>query len=39
MRWLIANHTTGGIMTYADMSHIHIDVGPHFVALKAWSGR
>jgi hypothetical protein len=39
VRWLIANHTAGGIMTYADMSHIHIDVGPHFVALKAWSGR
>jgi hypothetical protein len=39
VRWLIANHTTGGIMTYADMSHVHVDIGPHFVALKAWSGR
>jgi hypothetical protein len=39
VRWLIANHTSGGIMTYADMSHIHVDIGPHFVALKAWSGR
>jgi hypothetical protein len=39
VRWLIANHTTGGTMTYADMSHIHVDVGQHFVALGAWSGR
>jgi uncharacterized protein YcbK (DUF882 family) len=39
VRWLIANHMTGGTMTYADMSHIHVDVGPHFVALNAWSGR
>lgn len=35
VRWLIANHTNGGTMTYADMSHIHVDVGPHFVALNA----
>jgi Peptidase M15 len=39
VRWLIANHTSGGTMTYADMSHIHVDVGPHFVAINAWSGR
>jgi hypothetical protein len=39
VRWLIANHTTGGTMTYADMSHIHVDIGHHFVALNAWSGR
>ena len=39
VRWLIANHTTGGTMTYADMSHIHVDVGQHFVALGARSGR
>lgn len=39
VRWLIANHTTGGTMTYSDMSHIHVDVGMHFVALNARSGR
>jgi len=39
VRWLIANHKTGGTMTYSDMSHIHVDVGPHFVALNAYSGR
>jgi hypothetical protein len=39
VRWLIANHASGGTMTYADMSHIHVDVGPHFVALNTWSGR
>jgi hypothetical protein len=31
--WLVANHKTGGTMTYPDMSHIHIDVGQHFVSL------
>jgi hypothetical protein len=31
--WLVANHPHGGTMTYADMSHIHIDVGQHFVSL------
>jgi len=39
VRWLIANHKSGGTMTYADMSHIHVDVGHHFVALGAYSGR
>jgi hypothetical protein len=39
VRWLIANHSSGGTMTYADMGHIHVDVGPHFVALGARSGR
>jgi uncharacterized protein YcbK (DUF882 family) len=39
VRWLVANHTSGGTMTYADMSHIHVDVGQHFVALGARSGR
>ena len=39
VRWLIANHTTGGTMTYADMRHIHVDIGQHFVALNAASGR
>jgi len=31
--WLIANHHEGGTMTYADMSHIHVDIGPHFVSI------
>lgn len=35
VRWLIANHKNGGTMTYAGMSHIHVDVGHHFVALDA----
>lgn len=38
VKWLIANHHSGGTMTYSDMSHIHIDVGQHFVALAAPSG-
>ena len=39
VRWLIANHRSGGVMTYADMGHIHVDIGPHFVSLGAGSGR
>jgi uncharacterized protein YcbK (DUF882 family) len=39
VRWLIANDHMGGIMTYRDMDHIHVDIGPHFVALGAPSGR
>jgi hypothetical protein len=35
--WLIANHHDGGTMTYADMDHIHVDIGPHFVSLAARS--
>jgi uncharacterized protein YcbK (DUF882 family) len=38
VRWLIANHKSGGTMTYSDMSHIHVDIGPHFVSLGAYSG-
>lgn len=38
VRWLIANHP-GGIMTYRRMSHIHMDVGPRFVALGHGGGR
>jgi Peptidase M15 len=34
-KWLIANHHSGGTMTYSDMSHIHADIGPHFVSLAA----
>jgi uncharacterized protein YcbK (DUF882 family) len=37
IEWLVANHHTGGTMTYADMDHIHVDIGPHFVSLA--SGR
>ena len=39
VRWLIANHHSGGVMTYSDMDHIHVDVGPRFVALNRPSGR
>jgi hypothetical protein len=35
VRWLIANHKAGGVMTYAGMSHIHVDIGYHFVALNS----
>jgi hypothetical protein len=35
--WLIANHHTGGTMTYSDMSHIHADIGPHFVSIAPGS--
>jgi hypothetical protein len=38
VRWLIANHHSGGVMTYSDMNHIHVDIGHHFVALGAPSG-
>jgi uncharacterized protein YcbK (DUF882 family) len=37
--WLRQNHHSGGIMTYRDMSHIHVDIGPRFVSLGARSGR
>ena len=39
IQWLIANHKSGGTMTYADMSHIHVDIGQHFVSLSGGSGR
>jgi uncharacterized protein YcbK (DUF882 family) len=38
VKWLIANHSSGGTMTYSDMDHIHVDVGYHFVALNRSSG-
>lgn len=38
IKWLVANHHSGGTMAYSDMSHIHIDVGPYFVALAEPSG-
>ncbi len=39
VQWLIANHQSGGTMTYRDMDHIHVDVGSRFVSLGANSGR
>jgi hypothetical protein len=45
LEWLIANHRTGGIMTYAGMDHIHVDIGPRFISLaggrhwSSWSSR
>ena len=39
VRWLIANHRSGGTMTYAGMSHIHVDIGPRFVSLNSGGGR
>jgi len=35
INWLIANHRSGGTMTYAHMNHIHVDIGPHFVSLNS----
>jgi SH3-like domain-containing protein len=42
LEWLIANHRAGGVMTYAGLDHIHVDIGPHFVSLargRHWSAR
>ena len=39
VRWLIANHKAGGTMTYAGMSHVHVDIGYHFVALNSGGRR
>jgi uncharacterized protein YcbK (DUF882 family) len=39
VRWLTANHRSGGTMTYRDMDHVHVDVGSRFVALNRPSGR
>ena len=36
--WLVANHRAGGTMTYPDMDHIHVDIGPHFVSLAGGRG-
>jgi hypothetical protein len=33
VRWLLANHHSGGTMTYPGMSHIHVDIGYRFVSL------
>ena len=37
VRWLAANHSSGGTMTYSDSSHIHVDIGSHFVSLAGGS--
>jgi len=37
LQWLIANHTSGGTMTYASSPHIHVDIGPHWVQLAGGS--
>ena len=40
LEWLIATHRSGGIMTYAGMDHIHVDIGPRFISLaggRHWS--
>ena len=34
VRWLIANHKSGGVMTYAGMSHVHVDIGYRFVVAQ-----
>jgi hypothetical protein len=31
--WLIANHRSGGTMTYPGMDHIHVDIGPRFASI------
>lgn len=33
VEWLAATHRSGGLMTYRHSSHIHVDIGPHFIAL------
>lgn len=33
VRWLMANHRSGGTMTYPGMNHIHVDIGYRFVSL------
>lgn len=35
VRWLAANHHSGGTMTYRGMSHIHVDIGSRFVSLAS----
>lgn len=37
--WLRKNHHSGDTMTYRDMSHIHVDIGPRFVSLGSHSRR
>lgn len=39
LRWLMANHKSGGTMTYPGMSHIHVDIGYRFVSLAGRRAR
>jgi len=39
LRWLMANHHSGGTMTYARMGHVHVDIGPRFVKLNSGGRR
>lgn len=39
VRWLMANHKSGGTMTYPGMSHIHVDIGYRFVSLAGRRAR
>lgn len=34
VNWLRANHS-GGVMTYRNFGHIHVDIGPRYVRLGA----
>jgi uncharacterized protein YgiM (DUF1202 family) len=42
--WLLANHRSGGTMTYPGMDHIHVDIGPRFASIaggprwRSWRG-
>src|SRR5262249_47283302 len=33
VQWLIDNHHDGGTMTYAEMDHIHVDIGAYFLSI------
>lgn len=33
LKWLMANHRSGGTMTYRGMNHIHVDIGYRFVSI------
>lgn len=39
IQWLIANHHSGGTMTYPNMNHVHADIGPRFVSLAGGRSR
>jgi uncharacterized protein YcbK (DUF882 family) len=39
VRWLISDHRSGGVMTYATMNHIRVDIGRRFVALNSGGRR
>lgn len=39
VQWLIANHHSGGTMTYRGMGHVHVDIGHRFVSLGSGGRR